>query len=146
MKKILCTVIALTLVFVLTACAHPAECNYDEFMKNIKEEETVTVYLHGDDGAEYSVDVCDEFLELLKGEFTEGGSASDKIVTVGISDSYEMSLFDNGSAVIFYGVAGIFESDRQYYEYKLDKGTEAIVKYVMENGSKVTDLNESEAK
>ena len=52
-------------------------------------------------------------------------------------EQYEICFFENGSAMIYSGLAGILQSDRAYYQVKAEVSLEDMCKAVRENGEEV---------
>ena len=122
--------------FLLCSCGTTQECEYDSFISALKKEATVTACVYGDEEVYYEVKVTDEFCRLFDGEFEKSGfNSTKKLLSVTVSMQYELCLFEDDCAMIYYGFCGVFDSDRQYYTAKLDGGIDALTEYIINNGT-----------
>lgn len=159
MKKITSAILIIVLLIscvMFTGCNATEQCEYDSFIKALNEikdavpeedadeEEIetindVTACIYGDEEHYYSVHVTDEFLSLFDGEFVKADRFSgNKVLSVTLSMQYEITLFDSGDAMIYYGFCNVFQSDRQYYTFKLTNSVDALRDYITENGTTVS--------
>ncbi|MDD6094794.1 MAG: hypothetical protein PUC29_03515 [Clostridia bacterium] len=139
MKKLISALLILSLLMTavsLAGCGTTKECEYDSFIDTLKGADTVTACIYGDEEVYYDLDVTDEFTELFNGEFVKSDFKNgNKLLTVTVSMQYEICFFEDGCAMIYYGFCGVFDSDRQYYSYKLDGGINALTEYILSNGT-----------
>ena len=137
MKKIILFAVAVAMMLSMVSCAKNPRCTPDAAKQRMGETEKVVAYVYGDEKS-YEIDpaVLDE---LLAGEWTESGRANGekKIMSVTIGEQYEICFFENGSAMIYSGLAGILQSDRAYYQVKTEVSLEDMCKAVRENGEEV---------
>ena len=158
MRKVISLILILSLLFsalLLTGCSASEECEYESFKtalsdirdavpdEDMEKEEAekinnVTACVYGDDEEYYDVRVTDELVSLFDGEFTKAdGFEGKKVLSVTVSMQYEITFFDSGDAMIYYGFCGVFQSDRQYYKFTLNGGIDALREYILTNGTKL---------
>ena len=139
MKKIILFVLAAAMAVSLCACAKNPRCTLDAAKEKMSAAEKVVAYVYED---EKSYEVAPEILEeLLTGEWTEDGrtSGAKKIISVTIGDQYELCFFEDGSAMIYSGLAGILQRDRAYYQATPDVSLEDVCKAVREVGKEIAE-------
>lgn len=140
--RITAFIIAILFTFSLCSCSVPEQCNYDNFRESISDVQSVTacIYTESTDDTindeKFDVSVTDEFLSLLDGEFqpADNYSIGNKVLSITVSMQYELCLFDNGYVMIYYGFTGVFQSDREYYKYKLNADKNELLDYIRNNG------------
>ena len=159
MKKITAIILVLTLLtscLLLTGCNATNECEYDSLVsalgdikdavpdEDAEEDEiesvnSVTACIYGDDEQYYNVKVDDGFIFHFYGQFAKADSFSGKkVLSVTLSMQYEITFFDSGDAMIYYGFCNVFQSDRQYYKFKLNDGLDSLREYIIKNGTAIT--------
>ncbi len=122
---------------VLSGCVLTEESGYGSTMKALEEADNVTVHLYGEEEeAAYRVPVTEELTSLLKGNWVRasGQDGGTKLLTITVSTQHEITFFDNGRAMIYYGYASVVERDRCYYTAELENELSAIEKYTDKNG------------
>lgn len=136
LKRIIAALLCAVMVVVLCGCALTEESGFESTLSAIKEAESVKVYTYGDDEKVLEIEKADVLAECLAGSwevissYKEGG----KVLTVSLGEHHEITFFDNGTAVIYYGFATILEKDRCYYNVTLDDGLENLLDWCIENG------------
>ncbi len=120
----------------------------EEEMESLKDEKTVSVHLHKDKKKAKTLDllVTDELLELFSADWKKASSkgGGNKVITFTIDVQHEVTFFDNGRAMIYYGYCSVLEKDRAYYEITLENGLESLYNYAKENGTEpVSDEEET---
>lgn len=122
---------------VLSGCVRTEESGFDYTFKALSEAEKVTVHIYNKEEEEaYRVPVTEELIKLVKGEWTpvSGQDGGKKTITLTVDTQHEITFFDNGRAMIFYGYASVVERDRCYYEAKLDGDVAKIEEYTNKHG------------
>ncbi len=144
MKRLACILMALVMSALLCACASNPRCEYDAAIEELKAAEKVNAYIyeHYADGEEYTTCYTVDgagLAEMIGGEWEKSSRPKNmnKEVSITIGTQYEICIFEDDSAIIYCGYAGVFESDRQYYALKTSVDTREVCKYVSENGEKV---------
>ena len=158
MRKIISTVLLICLIISCAAfcgCSASEECEYESLIaalrevrdavpdEDMDEEEAeginnITACVYGDEEEYYELKVTDDFIALFDGEFTKSDSyEGKKILSVTVGMQYEITFFEGSDAMIYYGFCGVFQSDRQYYKYKLTDGVSALREFIISNGNKL---------
>ena len=139
MKRIICVLVSLVLAAGLCSCALTEESSDPALtLSMLAEEETVMVHLYSDKGEEtLEVEVTDEFLSLMDGKWEKasGQGGADKVLTVTVGTQHEITYFEGGAAMIYYGFASVFEKDRCYYSVELEGELSKLYDYCAENGT-----------
>ena len=137
MKKIVCLILALTMGLALFGCAVMEETEKESAFEVLEKAENVSVHLYRDGETSLDLEVTKELLELVEGKWNESakGSLGDKVLTVTVDTQYEITFFEGGKAMIYYGYAGVLERDRCYYEVELNDGVDSLYDYCSENGT-----------
>lgn len=145
MKKIVLFVLAAAMTLTFCSCAKNPLCTLDAAKEKVLAEETVIVCIYADEKS-YEID-ADAVKDMLSGEWTEASrkEGADKVLSVTVGVQYEICFFEDGSAMIYSGLAGIFRRDRAYYEVKLEKSLDEICKAVREGGKEVEEAEENNA-
>ncbi|MBE6587489.1 MAG: hypothetical protein E7647_03635 [Ruminococcaceae bacterium] len=137
MKRIIALIICVICIFSLSACALTEESGYEATYEALKEAETVVIHTYeGEEDESLRVDVTDELLSLFEGkwESADGRGKGNKVVTVTVGTQHEITFFDNGIAMIYYGYANVLEKDRRHYKADLDARCDELVAYAEERG------------
>lgn len=145
MKKIIALILSAVAVLGLCACSagggdkkDMAEVRYNEAVDAVKEAEKLLVHFY-DNGEEKTlqIDSCKELEKNLSGTYEKasGKDGGKKILTITVGTQHEITFFDNGRAMIYYGFISVFEKDRYYYEVSLDEGFESLYNWCLENGT-----------
>lgn len=158
MKKIISVILTALMIsasLLLTGCSATKECEYESLISSLTEIEkavpdedmtdgeaeginNVTACIYGGEEEYYDVKVTDEFISLFDGEFTKSGDfEGEKVLSVTVSMQYEITFFSSGDAMIYNGFCGVFQSDRQYYNCRLNGGIDALKDYILNNGTKL---------
>ncbi len=125
----------------LSACAKNPRCTFDASKEMIAAEETVIAYVY-EDGKSYEI-ASEKVLEMLDGEWTESeGKSGNKVLSFTVGLQYEVCVFDDGQAMIYSGLAGIFEKDRAYYTVKTEMTPSEMTALVREVGSETAEMEE----
>ena len=94
----------------------------------------VNAYLYASDET-YRLIPDETFLGLFTGTWTEGKrTGADKVLSLTVGTQFEVCFFADGSAMIYYGFAGIFERDRTYYTFSPDENVTAMIEWIETNG------------
>ena len=130
MRKIIAVALA-ALALCLASCAKNPRCTLDAAKDKIATEESIIAYVYSD---EKSYNVTKEIAEqIILGEWTEGGtSKGEKVLSITVGLQYEVCLYDDGSAMIYSGLAGITEKDRTFYTVKDGVNLDEICKLIRE--------------
>lgn len=138
MKRIIATVLCLVLALSLFGCAVTEESGFESTLEAIKEAEMITAYFYGDEEEPIlEVEVTDELCDLMKGQWSAKDSLpeGEKVITVSLGEHHEVTFFDDGSAVIYYGFAGITEKDRCYYSVELESELSELCDWCIDHGT-----------
>lgn len=139
MKKITGIILAVALLFSLSACAVPEKADDPALtMDVLKEAEEITVHLYKEkEEKSLSLEVTEELLQLTKGKWEKrsGRPDSDKVLTLTVGTQHEITFFENGEAMIYYGYATVIEKDRCYYNVTLDGELSDLYDWCLENGT-----------
>ena len=138
MKRIFALILAAVMSCALFGCALTEESGVDFTMKALSEAEEVTVHLYLEEEEKLlDLEVTEELCNLLKGEWEKvsGRGNGKKVLTVTVGTQHEITLFDNGRAMIYYGYASVVEKDRCYYVVDLDGDVDSLYGYCEENGT-----------
>ena len=139
MKKITGIILAVALLFSLSACAVPEKADDPALtMDVLKEAEEITVHLYKEkEEKSLSLEVTEELLQLTKGKWEKrsGRPDSDKVLTLTVATQHEITYFEDGSVMIYYGYASVFEKDRCYYTLSLEGELSDLYDWCLENGT-----------
>ena len=137
MKKIFAVLLALSLAAGLFGCAVTEESGYEATMETFGDAEKITAHLYRDGEEALEVEVTEELTGLVGGEWkeTDGRSGGEKVLTLTVGTQHEITFFDNGRAMIYYGYASVIEKDRRYYNVTLDSDLDSLYNYCKENGT-----------
>lgn len=145
MKKIIALILAAITVFGLCACSvgggdkkDMAKVRYNEAMDAVKDADKLLVHFYdSEEETTLEIDSCKELEKLLSGTYenVSGKDGGKKVLTVTVGTQHEITFFDNGRAMIYYGFISVFEKDRYYYEFSLDEGFENLYNWCKENGT-----------
>jgi len=135
-KRITALLLAVLCALSLFGCGVTEETGYDHTLAALKEAEKVTVHLYGKEEESLVVPATDELSSLMAGEWKEaaGQDGGVKLLTVTVGTQHEVTFFDNGRAMIYYGFTSVVERDRRYYEVKLEKSISDIEEYAKKHG------------
>ena len=139
MKRFISILLASVLLFSLSACAVPEKADDPALtMDVLKEAEEITVHLYKEkEEKSLSLEVTEELLRLTKGKWEKrsGRPDSDKVLTLTVGTQHEITFFDNGRAMIYYGKTSVIEKDRTYYSVVLDESLESFYDWCLETGT-----------
>ncbi len=138
MKKILAFIMVVTVAAAcLFGCAMTENTQFESTMEILKDAEKVTVHLYNDGEESLQVNVDEQFLSMLEGswEKASGRDGGDKVLTVTVGTQHEITFFDNGRAMIYYGKTSVLEKDRAYYTVALDGSLESLYEFCSETGT-----------
>lgn len=137
MKKLIAVIIAAVMAVSLFGCAMTEETQFDNTIEILKEAKDVTVHLYKDGEESLLVEVNDEFISYFEGEWEKesGRDGGDKVLTVTVGTQHEITFFDNGRAMIYYGKTSVVERDRTYYSVVLDESLESLYNWCSETGT-----------
>ncbi len=157
MKKIVFVVMAVLLATALASCAYTPESTPDKIIEVLEskaeetvldegteeeieasiKEKTVSVHLYKEKEEKTLELIADDALcALFEGEWKETDSKGEgeKIISFTVDTQHEITFFDNGRAMVYYGFCTIFEKDRRYFEISLDGGVDALYNFAKEHG------------
>ncbi|MBR4071698.1 MAG: hypothetical protein IKK26_04005 [Clostridia bacterium] len=144
MKKFICLIMTAVMCALLCACAANPKCEYDAAIAALSKAEEVNAYVynHYANGEEYTTAYTIDgktLAEMIGGEWekTSRPKNMNKAISITIGTQYEICIFEDNSAIIYCGYAGVFESDRQYYSFKNPMDIRGICNYVYQNGEEV---------
>lgn len=139
-KRIIAILLFAVLTVTLCACAVTEESGYEHTFSEISKSEKVNVYTYKDEGT-LEIDKTEELSEKLSGnwEAVSNYKEGKKVLTISLGEHHEVTFFDNGTAVIYYGFATILEKDRCYYNVTLDSGLDDLYNWCVENGTSQAD-------
>lgn len=158
MKRIACSVLAAFLAMAMSSCAHTPESTPDKIIEVLESKAEETVLEEGTEeeiadsirdknisvhlykaSEEKTLDLVasEELCELFKGEWKEADSKGDgeKIISFTVDTQHEITFFDNGRAMVYYGYCSVYEKDRRYFEISLDGGLDALYDFAAEHGT-----------
>lgn len=138
MKKILAFIMVVTVAAAcLFGCAMTENTQFESTMEILKNAEKVTVHLYNDGEESLQVNVDEQFLSMLEGSWVKasGRDGGDKVLTVTVGTQHEITFFDNGRAMIYYGKTSVLEKDRAYYTVALDGSLESLYDFCSETGT-----------
>ena len=139
MKKLLSILLVSVLVFSLSACAIPEKAEDPEkTMEILSEAEEITVHLYGEkEEKTLLLEVTEELLSLTEGKWEKASSRPDgkKVLTLTVGTQHEITYFEDGSVMIYYGYASVFEKDRCYFNVTLDEGIAELYNWCRDNGT-----------
>lgn len=137
MKKAVAALLALIVAAGLWGCAVTEESGYETALKALSEAETVLVHLYCDGEETLELEVTDELSSLIEGKWekTSGRGGGEKELTITVGTQHEITFFDNGTAMIYYGFTSVIEKDRCYYSVALDGDFEELYDHCQENGT-----------
>ena len=138
--RLLCGVLCVLLI--LSGCAPTPQTDFGNALSTVETADALEAYLYETDKTmEFAP--TEAFCALLSGnwEVAEGTAAGRgkgaKVLSLILDTQYEICFFDNGAAMIYYGVAGILERDRQYYTFFPTENVEMMVNYIKEHGAEI---------
>lgn len=138
MKKVIAIFLFAAFLFSLCSCALTAESDIDSTMAALKDAKEISAHLYKDEETSYSLKVTDELLvlDLVEGKWEKAGgqNGGTKVLTLTVGTQHEITFFDNGIAMIYYGYAGVFEKDRRYFSVSLDSSLEDLYSYIEDFG------------
>ena len=139
MKKLLSILLVSVLIFSLSACAIPEQAEDPEkTMEILSEAEEITVHLYGEkEEKTLKLLVTEELLSLTEGKWEKASSRPDgkKVLTLTVGTQHEITYFEDGSVMIYYGYASVFEKDRCYFNVTLDEGITKLYNWCRDNGT-----------
>ena len=144
MKRYISIFLAAVLAFSLSACAVPEKADDPTLTLDVlKSAEEITVHLYGEEEKALSLEVTDELLSLTEGKWEKmsGRPDADKVLTLTVATQHEITYFEDGSVMIYYGYASVFERDRCYYTVELEGELSELYDWCEENG-KVPETEE----
>ena len=144
MKKIIAALLCAITVFALCSCAITEESDIESTLKVLEDAEEITAHIYSDEETSYELKVTEELLALVEGEWeTAGGQAGGKkVLTLTVATQHEITFFDNGVAMVYYGYANVIEKDRRYFTVDLDESLEKLSDYVQDNGKIIEETEE----
>ncbi len=121
----------------LFGCAVTEETQFENTMEILQEAENVTVHLYKDGEKSLQVKADDRFISFFEGEWEKasGRDRGEKVLTVTVGTQHEITFFDNGRAMIYYGKTSVVEKDRTYYSVVLDESLESLYTWCSETGT-----------
>ena len=131
MKRIIAVALAAVMMLCLASCAKNPRCTLDAAKEKIAAEESIIAYVYSD---EKSFEVTKEIAEMvISGEWTEASaSKSEKVLSITVGLQYEICLYEDGSAMIYSGLAGLMEKDRSFYTVNNGANAEELCKLIRE--------------
>ena len=137
MRKIISAIMALIMTVCLFGCAMTEETEFENTMDILKEAETVTVHLYKNGEESLLIEVNDEFVSYFDGQWenASGRDGGDKVLTLIVGTQHEITFFDNGRAMIYYGKTSVVERDRTYYSVALDESLDSLYDWCSEMGT-----------
>lgn len=137
MKRFAAFAVALSMFLCLFGCAMTEESGIEATLAALKEAENVTVHIYRDGEKALLVENTEDICEMIEGEWKKAGGrdGGEKVLTVTVGTQHEITFFDNGRAMIYYGFTTVFEKDRCYYSVDLDSDLDSLYDYVEENGT-----------
>lgn len=144
MKKIIAALLCAITVFALCSCALTEESGIESTLEVLKDAEKITAHVYGDSETSYELEVTDELLALVEGKWEAAGGqgGGTKVLTLTVATQHEITFFDNGVAMVYYGYASVLEKDRRYFTVDLEENLEKLSDYVTENGKVIEDTEE----
>ncbi len=141
MRRFVSAVVLAAAVLTLSACAKNPRCTPDAAKERLAAEETVIAYVY-EDGKSYEI-ASELVTEMLEGEWTESGRESgNKVLSFTVGTQYEVCVYDDGRAMIYSGLAGIFEKDRTYYTAETEMTPQEMTALVREHGTETAETEE----
>ena len=138
--RLLCGVLCALLI--LSGCAATPQTEHENTLFAVRDADALEAYLYDTDKTmEFAP--TEEFCDLLSGDWkpAEGTAAGRgkgaKVLSLILDTQYEICFFDDGAAMIYYGYAGIFERDRQYFTFSSPQNVEKMVNYIKEHGAEI---------
>lgn len=136
MKKLIAILLCAITLFALCSCALTEESDIDATLKALEKAEEITAHIYKDGETSYTLEVTDELCGLVKGKWESAGgqNGGTKVLTLTVGTQHEITFFDNGVAMVYYGYAGVLEKDRRYYTVSLDSELDELHSYIEKNG------------
>lgn len=136
MKRIIAILLCAITLFALCSCALTEESDIDATLEALKDAEEITAHLYADEEISYTLEVTDELCDLVSGKWEAAGGqdGGKKVLTLTVGTQHEITFFDNGVAMVYYGYANVLEKDRRYYTVALDCELDELYDYIEENG------------
>lgn len=136
MKRIIAILLCAVTLFALCSCALTEESDIDTTLESLKDAEEITAHLYKGEETSYTLEVTDELLGLVEGKWESAGGqdGGKKVLTLTVGTQHEITFFDNGVAMVYYGYASVLEKDRRYFSVDLDSELEDLYDYIEENG------------
>ncbi len=141
MKRIIAALLCILTALAFSSCALTEESDVDSTLAALKDAKKITAHLYTDEETSYTVKVTEELLSLVEGDWEKAGGqdGGTKVLTLTVGTQHEITFFDNGVAMIYYGYAGVFEKDRRYFSVDLEKEIDNLYNYIEENGKVLVD-------
>ena len=141
MKRFIAALLCAITAFALCSCALTEESDIESTLAVLEEAEEITAHLYSEEETSYELSVTDELLALVEGEWTAAGGqdGGTKVLTLTVATQHEITFFDNGVAMVYYGYAGVLEKDRRYFTVELEEDLEKLYDYIEENGKIIVD-------
>ncbi|MBQ2730309.1 MAG: hypothetical protein IJF69_05995 [Clostridia bacterium] len=137
MKKTVALILGICMMLALCGCAISEKAGTEATFEVLSEKETVSVHLYRDGETTLDLKVTDELQSLLSGDWEKvsGRAGGEKVLTLTVDTQHEITFFDNGKAMIYYGYVDVFEKDRCYYDVTLDGELDELYDWCCENGT-----------
>ena len=144
MKKIIAALLCAITVFALCSCALTEQSDIENTLAILKDAEEITAHVYTSSETSYEIEVTDELLALVEGkwETANGQAGGKKVLTLTVATQHEITFFDNGVAMVYYGYANVIEKDRRYFKVDLNESTEKLSDYITENGKVIEETEE----
>ena len=141
MKKIIAALLCAITVFALCSCALTEESDIESTLKVLEDAKEISAHVYSDEETSYELKVTDELLSLVEGEWESAGGqdGGKKVITLTVATQHEITFFDNGVAMVYYGYASVLEKDRRYFTVDLEEELSKLCDYVEENGKVLVD-------
>ncbi len=141
MKRIIAALLCTITLFTLCSCALTEESDVDATLAALKDAKEITAHLYTDEETSYTLKVKEELLSLIEGDWKKAGGqdGGTKVLTITVGTQHEITFFDNGVAMIYYGYASVFEKDRRYFNVDLNSDLDNLYNYIEENGKVLVD-------
>ena len=143
MKRFIAALLCAITAFALCSCALTEESDVESTLKVLEDAKEITAHLYSDGETSYELSVTDELLSLVEGKWEPAGgqNGGEKVLTLTVATQHEITFFDNGVAMVYYGYAGVLEKDRRYYTVDLEEELTKLCDYVFENGKVIEEEN-----
>ena len=136
MKRFVMFLTVFAVAFSLFGCALTKEVGIDATLAALDEAENVTVHLYRDGEKSLTIDDTDEICKMIEGKWEKvsGRDGGEKVLTITVGTQHEITFFDNGRAMIYYGFTNVIEKDRCYYSVDLADDLDSLYDFAEENG------------